>query len=90
MATIDEQSLTAATDCIDEQPLNASDLIEQLDQRQNAVMTDLDELNDRIEDLLNECVEANRVVLEEDLDKHEPENSVDDAPEEDADTANAA
>ena len=90
MATIDEQSLTAAIDCIDEQPPNASDLIEQLDQRQNAVMTDLDELNDRIEDLLNECVEANRVVLEEDLDKDEPENSVDDAPEEDADTANAA
>ena len=53
-------------------------------------MTDLDELNDRIEDLLNECVEANRVVHEEDLDKDEPENSVDDTPEEDADTANAA
>lgn len=90
MATIDEQSLAVETDCIDEQPLNASDLIEQLDQRQNAVMTDLDELNGRIEDLLNECVEANRAVLEEDVDDGQPENSVEDAPEDEADTANAA
>ncbi|MFL2869315.1 MAG: hypothetical protein ACJZ8O_01075 [Pirellulaceae bacterium] len=90
MATIDEQSLTAETDCIEDQPLSASELIAQLDQRQDAVMTDLDALSSRIEDLLNECVESNRAGLEEDLEDGQAEALIDNPSEGDTDTANAA
>ena len=64
MATIEQQQESAEQSANDE-PINASELIEQLDQRQDAILSDLDDLNGRIEDLLNECLEANRVILDD-------------------------
>jgi hypothetical protein len=37
-----------------------SSLLEQLEQRQDEVLAQLDQLNERIEDLLNECLQTRK------------------------------